>query len=458
MKTFQILSLLLLFFIASCSTSSIEDFVVGDNFIKDQTGVVMIDTLTIQSSTVKYDSITSNSSGRFLAGSNYNSFSGYKCVNSFLTMKFDDAIDDTEFVFDSICMVLNYDTYYSGDTTVTQTLSVHQLKEEMELDDNNRLYSTSKFSYNPVPLGTINLKPKPNSGDEVSIRLSDKFGNRLSEMIKDKKDTITTQDLFLKFFNGLVIKAQPNVNGAVIGFRTSDSGTTDETSTTTASSTDIKTKPEFRLYYHLSPNPDDKHDLYYKFSFVTDGIYFNQISGDASNSLIAGIENSDNERNSKLTNNNLLVQSGIQTFAKLKIPYLDNLLKIGKNSAMVGASLRLYPIKGTYSSTSNLPDSLYVYSADRKNKLISQITIPGSTSDYVYARLTIVKEVEETVYYEVDVSSFIESELKEELETNHSLMIGYSPSATKKTAEHVILGGINSAKYSPYLNVYYYHN
>jgi hypothetical protein len=274
-------------------------------------------------------------------------------------------------------------------------------------------------------------------------------------MIKDKKDTITSQDLFLKFFNGLVIKAQTQTKGAIIGFRAADSGSTEDTGT---AASDIEPKPEIRLYYHLSPNPDDVHDLYYKFSFVTDGIYFNQISGDSSGSLLEGIENTSNEQSSKLTGNNLLVQSGIQTFAKLKIPYVDNLLKIGQNSALVGATLRMYPVKGTYSSTDNLPDSLYIYSADRKNQLIAQVTIPGSTSDYAYARLTIQKEVEETVYYEVDLSSFVESELKEELETNLSLMIGYGSSITKKSAEHVVLGGANSGKYSPDLNIYYYHN
>lgn len=453
MKTFQILSLLLALFTVSCSTSSIEEFVLGDNFINDQTGVVMIDTLTIQSSTVKYDSIISNSSGRFLVGSNYNSFSGYKYANSFMTMKFDDAIEYTKFEFDSICLVLNYDTYYSGDTTITQTIDVYQLQEQMELED-SYLYSTSNFSYNPVALGSVNLKPQPNSHEELSIRLSDKLGTRLTEMIKEKKDTITTQDLFLKFFNGLVIKARTQTKGAIIGFRAADSGSTEDTGTTS----DTETKPEIRLYYHLSPNPSDLHDLYYKFSFVTDGIYFNQISGDATGSLLENIGNTNNERASKLTGNNVLVQSGIQTFAKLKIPYIDNLLKIGQNSALVGATLRLYPIKGTYTSTTNLPDSLYVYSADRRNQLIGQVTIPGSTSDYAYARLTIQKEVEETVFYEVDISSFIESELKEELETNLSLMIGYGSSITKKSAEHAVLGGANSGKYSPDLNVYYYHN
>ena len=455
MKTIQILSLMLILFLAvSCSISSVEDFVVGDNFIKDQTGVVMIDTLTIQSSSIKYDSIVSNSSGSFLVGSNYNYFSGYKSSNSFLTMKFDDAIEDTEFVFDSLRLVLNYNTYYAGDTTVTQTLSVYQLQEQMELTD-TYLYTTSNFKCDPTPLATINLKPKPNSHKEVSIKLPNKLGNRLAQMIKSKNDTITTQDLFLKFFNGLAIKCEPNVKGAIVGFRTSDSGTTDETSTTKST---IETKPEIRLYYHKDPNPNDVHDLYYKFSFVTDGIYFNQISGDSSNSLLDGISETNNERSSKLTNNNTLLQSGIQVFTKLKIPYIDNLLKIGKNSALVGATLRLYPVKGTYSSSNLLPDTMYVYSADHRNKLINQITLPGSSTNYAYAYLTIQKDVEETVFYEIDVSGFIESELQQELETNLSLMIGYGSSAAKKTAEHVILGGANSGKYSPELNVYYYHN
>ena len=455
MKTIQILSLMLILFLSvSCSISSVEDFVVGDNFIKDQTGVVMIDTLTIQSSSIKYDSIVSNSSGSFLVGSNYNYFSGYKSSNSFLTMKFDDEIEDTEFVFDSLRLVLNYNTYYAGDTTVTQTLSVYQLQEQMELTD-TYLYTTSNFKCDPTPLATINLKPKPNSHKEVSIKLPSKLGNRLAQMIKSKNDTITTQDLFLKFFNGLAIKCEPNVKGAIVGFRTSDSGTTDETSTTKST---IETKPEIRLYYHKDPNPNDVHDLYYKFSFVTDGIYFNQISGDSSNSLLDGISETNNERSSKLTNNNTLLQSGIQVFTKLKIPYIDNLLKIGKNSALVGATLRLYPVKGTYSSSNLLPDTMYVYSADHRNKLINQITLPGSSTNYAYAYLTIQKDVEETVFYEIDVSGFIESELQQELETNLSLMIGYGSSAAKKTAEHVILGGANSGKYSPELNVYYYHN
>jgi hypothetical protein len=428
---------------------------VGDNFIRNQTGIAMTDTLTIQSSTIKYDSIISNSAGRFLLGSNFNYFSGYKTANTFMTIKFDDTIDRTEFVFDSLSLVLYYDTHYSGDTTVAQTFSVFRLQEQMELIDESNLYTTSNFKHSATPMGSIRLKPRPNSHQKVSIRLSDQFGRRLSQMIKDKNDTLGTQELFLKFFNGLVIKSESNVKGAVVGFRTAGSETTDGESTST---TNVETKPEIRLYYHLSPNPNDIHDLFYKFSFDAEGIYFNQISGDASNSLLDGLSGTNNERVSKLTNNNTMVQSGVQTFTKLKFPYAGNLLKTGQNLTPVGAILRLYPVKGTYSKSSDLPDSLYVYSADRRNQLQGQITLPGSTNKYVYANRIITKEVEETVFYEIDLSGFIENELKEVQETNRSIMVGYGPAAAKKTAGHVILGAANSGKYKPVLNVYYYHN
>ncbi len=456
MKTFQVLSFLTSLFLLSCSVSSLEDFVVGDNFIKDRTGVVMIDTLTLTTSTVKFDSVISNSSGRLLVGSNYNEFTGYKRSNSFFQMEFSDAVTNTNFVFDSLCLILNYDKYYFGDTTVTQTISIHRLREEMELNSTtNYLYSTSNFTYDANPIGTLTFKPRPNSNKEISIHLSDKLGARFTKMIQDENDSLTSQTLFLKVFNGLVIQSEQNIKGAVIGFGTttaSSSEVSGETVTTAANC------PEFRLYYHLSPNPDDLSDLYYTFSFISSGIYFNQISGNSAGSLTEAISASGNELNSKLTGNAMVVQSGIQHFAKLKIPYVDNLLWMGENSAFVGATLKLYPEKGTYKNSADLPDSLYIYTSDRKNQVTGQVLAPGSTSSYVYVTKTIVEEVEETVYYEADLSTFVANELSEELETNRSLMIGYNSSVAKKTADHVIFGGSNSGKYKPVLHVYYYHN
>lgn len=455
MKTLHVLLIVLTALSFSCSTSSVEEFVVGENFIHDTSGIMLIDTMTIKSSSFKYDSIISNSAGRLLTGSNFNSFSGYKTANAFFEMKFDDDIINTSFVFDSLCLILNYDQYYSGDTTVSQTINIHQLTQEMELGDDSYLYNTSSFKTNATALGSVTFKPKPMTNKSLSIRLSDTLGKRLAEMIKQKRDTITSEDLFMSFFKGLMLKTVSETKGAIVGFGVSSADVSDGTS---SSSTSTESNlPEMRLYYHLSPNPNNERDLYYTFSMRTDGIYFNQIQNNSSGTVLENIADTNNELGSGQTNNYSFIQSGVQYFTKIDIPYVDNLLQIGKNAAFISASIKLYPVKGSYKKSSDLPNTLYVYSADRLNKLKSQLTLPGTT-DIAYASLNIISGIEETVYYSIDISSFIDTELKEELETNSSLMIGYESGEAKKTAGQFTLGGPRSGIYSPKLSIYYYHN
>lgn len=449
MKLFLSIGFLLVLTMVSCTISTIEDFVVGDNFITDNTGIVMLDTFTIKSATVRLDSIVSNSSDRFLVGSNYNDFSGYKSTNSIMQINFDDEINYTEIVFDSINLILYYDTYYFGDTTVTQTFTVHQLEEELEPAEDGYLYSTTQFKYNKTPLGSIRLQPRPFSHKSLSIRLSDAWGNKLTKMIMQKNDTIIYGSIFSSFLYGLMIKCQPEVKGAVVGFRTTDSSNDDEDK--------VETKPEIRLYYHLSSNPENLTGLYYKFSFNGDKMYFNQITDFKGTSLIENISESNNELSSDLTNHQSLIQSGVQIFSKYTFPYIDKLRLSTGNPAFIGATLTLYPVKGTYDKD-RLPDSLVVYNVNNKNILTSQLTLQGSTSNMAFARLHVTEDIEQTVYYSIDVGQFIDSELKNELETHQSLVIGFNSTTSKKTADHMILGGPKSGKYAPELNVYYFHN
>ncbi len=458
MRTSQIFVLLLFIALTSCTISEIEDFVVGDNFISDRTGITMIDTMTLQTSILKFDSISSNSAGRLLAGSNFNTFSGFKKSDAYFEMVFDGSVSYTDFVVDSVCMIMNYDAYSAGDTTTVQTFSIYELSERMALDENDYLYTTNSFDHFTKPLGSILLKPKPNSTKEISIRLNDQFGERLAKLIREENDTLFSSELFKDFFNGICIHTQENVKGAVFGIQVTDTDDTESTDSDTETATSTtSTVPEIRLYYHLKVNPNDLSDLYYKFSFDSEGIYYNQISGNAANTPMEGLGGESAERNTKQTANLLFAQSGIQVFSKINVPHLDNLLWMGEKSAFIGATLRLFPVKGTYTSSASLPDSLYVFTVDKKNNITSQLTNPGTETN-AFALLTIEKDVEETIYYEVDISSFIDTELKEELETINSLLIGFGSAKAKTTAEHLILGASNSGKYSPQMNIYYYHN
>jgi hypothetical protein len=95
---------------------------------------------------------------------------------------------------------------------------------------------------------------------------------------------------------------------------------------------------------------------------------------------------------------------------------------------------------------------------------MGQVTLPGQTDKYVLLKLgrdaykKIITDDKDRIFYEVDISAFIEAELAEQLETTNSLFIGFGSTNSKKTAQHVILGGANSGKYSPALSVFYYHN
>lgn len=448
--------LLLTFFLLlfSCSISDIEDFVVGDNFVNDDTGVMLIDTVSIQTSTVKFDSVSSNSTGRILVGSNYNSFSGYRSSAAFMQMVFTDNISNKTIAFDSLCLVLSYDSYYSGDTTVRQTFSVHRLLEPLEANKNELVYTTTQFRYDPTPLGAITAAPTPRKSAKMSIRLSDELGERLTGLIVAKKDTVTSESLFLSFFKGLVVKTDENIKGAAVGFRTSSSSS----SNSGTSTADLPAAPEMRLYYHLNPNPDNQTGLYYKFVFSSDRAYYNQINDNPEGTVLDNLSQSGNELSSGATEDMIFVQSGVQLFSKFRFPHLDNLLSIGENSGFLAARLILHPLKGTYRRYSDLPDSLYIYSSERKNKLSEQVLLPGSTDNYALATVKVVREVEETVTYEADVTEFIKSELEETLETRKSMMIGYGESVSGKELKTVVFGGAGSGKYSPELKIYYYHN
>lgn len=454
MKAYRLLFLSFFLVLFSCSISNIEDFVVGDNFVSDDTGVMMIDTLSIRTSTVKFDSISSSSTGRLLVGSNYNSFSGYKSSAAFMQMVFTDNISNKTIAFDSLCLVLSYDSYFSGDTTVRQTFSVHRLLETLEPNKNDIVYTTTQFGYDPTPLGVLTTAPKPRGSAKMSIRLSDELGERLTGLVVAKNDTLTNESLFLSFFKGLVLKTGENIKGAAVGFRTSSSSS----SNSGTSTSDLPSAPEMRLYYHLDPNPDNQTGLYYKFVFSSGSAYFNQIADNKTGTVLENIEQAGNELSSGETGDKIFVQSGVQLFSKFRFPHLDNLLTIGENSGFLAARLILHPLKGTYSKYSELPDSLYIYSSERKNKLSEQVKLPGSSSVYALARVRVVRDVEETVTYEADVTEFIKSELEESLETSKSMMIGYGESVSGRELKTVVFGGAESGKNAPELKIYYYHN
>lgn len=60
----------------SCNLSNIEEFQLGANFVNSNAGVVLIDTMLINTSTVRFDSIGTSGVKSLLIGGYTNNFTG----------------------------------------------------------------------------------------------------------------------------------------------------------------------------------------------------------------------------------------------------------------------------------------------------------------------------------------------------------------------------------------------
>ena len=100
--------------------------------------VYFIDTLSVVSSTVVVDSLDTSSSGRILIGSYEDEYFGQISSQSYMQfgLQLSDetgaveswSVED-DAVFDRVELVLYYDNYYYGDTTLNQSIEVFQLSD-----------------------------------------------------------------------------------------------------------------------------------------------------------------------------------------------------------------------------------------------------------------------------------------------------------------------------------------
>jgi len=111
---------------------------------------------------------------------------------------------------DSIVLSLLYSGSY-GDTNYTQTISVHKMTEYMYFD--SAYYSTRNFTYDPTPIGTAMIAPRPNTNvvvgsDTVSPRIRIHLDKSIADSIMalNGQSQLSTNELWVQYFKGLYIK------------------------------------------------------------------------------------------------------------------------------------------------------------------------------------------------------------------------------------------------------------
>ena len=423
--------------IVSCGTDTdTGEFVVGSDYLAVNNKVILIDTLTVEMSTINFDSLVTSNKSRILVGNYDDPLFGKVKSNSYFQLASDSysliSTTDTEaanYVFDSISMILKYDNYYYGDTTKVQTFDIHRLTQKVKPNtDDDSFYNNSVLSYSSESLGTISYKPRPLEKDSINIKMDAAFGEALFQKLKTREITDFTS--FSEYLKGLVLVPTTTNSSSVIGFNLSS---------------------KVRLYY--SKYQGDAEDSFIKDFTVLDAAkQFNAISLDKSGTLIQNLPASNSNLSSLLTNNQGYIQSGTGVACRIDFPNIKQLKYISDNGAIVDAELILKPVNNSYSDNYPLSDSLQVYVADKLNRISG--TLNTSAGKPLYATLNKKSdEFNENVLYSLSVGNFLQKEMLKQSDSRSSLV--FTLPTISKAVNRLVLGDQKHLNNKIQLKIYY---
>lgn len=425
--------------ILSCGTDTDSgEFVVGSDYLAVNNKVILIDTVTVDLSTINFDSLVTSNQSRILVG-NYEdpifgkiksesyfrlSSSNYNLINNG---------SDTEavnYVFDSISMILRYDNYHYGDTTKVQTFDIHRVLQTIKpKTDDVSFYNNSTLTYGSESLGSISYKPRPVEKDSINIKMDPVFGEALFQKIKKKE--VTDLDSFTEYLKGLVLVPSTSNSSSVIGFNTSTS--------------------VVRMYYSKYQGEDEK-SYFIEFSIGDATKQFNSISSDKTGTLIQNLPISSSKLSSSLTNRQGFIQSGAGVACRIDFPNIKQLRYIADKGTIVDAELILKPVTNTFSKEYPLADSLSIYVADNLNRISSVLL--NSAGATVYGRLNQkTDEFNENIGYSISVGGFLQKEVTKQSDSRSSLILTLP--GISKSVNRIVLGDQKHLNNKIQLKIYY---
>ncbi len=399
-------------------------FTLGEEFIESQTDLNAIDTFSVSFSTVILDTVATSGTGSLLIGNYRDDIFGKITSHGYFQIGIPESFDvEEDDVYDSLRMVIKYNNYFFGDTTQSQKISIHQLTENIELDDDNVITSETSFSYDPDPIGSIVYTPRPNNPvDSLIIQISDVIGLDLFSKLKDNSEILTDDETFINYFHGLVLVADEGYEGSIIGFN--------------ASQSDAK----LVLYTRRSAELTAER-INYEFGLASTSKQFNHIIHDFTSTQLSLLIDQRNKLSSIETDGLSFVQGGIGVIVKINFPSLGEILLFDKGT-ILKAQLSISPLPNN--NGFDLPSILYLYESDKLNRMISTVTSSTLTVDELYN--------EETAY-SFDITEYLSDELADSyVDPEEGLLITLSPNDLKTTFGRLIVDAQNQ---NSELKIYY---
>ncbi len=326
-------------------------------------GVYQVDTSSVESTTLREDSLRTSNSSSNLVGCIYDPIFGLT-TSSFVAqaalvtenINFGDTL-----TLDSVVLSLKYDYFY-GDTSRDFSLEVYELNTKLSKD--SVYFNTFNPSVSSTLLGSKQFKPRPLSAitsnewlggkDSVvtipaaeRIRLSDAFGQKI--LSESGKPGIANNANFWDFFKGFLVKSPncpPSGEGCMLGFN-------------------LRNVNSVVSLYYKQGSSRKRFDFVLAPNGATANIYRSERNG--------SIESILGQVNPASGNSFMSGLAGYKT--KLLFPYLDSLSR--NNKILINkAELVLSPVEGLLPSLFTRPASLVILASDSTgaNSLVADAT------------------------------------------------------------------------------------
>lgn len=319
-------------------------------------------------------------------------------------------IFDKNVSFDSLELILKPNGNFYGDSSLPIKISVHELTEKVNTENiNGYFYNTSSLSYKPTPLCQQSITVYGQTGSVISVRLPDTLGQRWLEMFRTNDENVSTQDFFINYFKGLYITADSTATNTIGYF---------------SPGTDSAL---IRLHYHELGLFSEAKVINFQYTAAKQ---FNHISFNYTNAAFASfIPNKKQDISSDLSAHQAFLNSNMMSYIKISFPDLLRLKESHPYIKVLKAQLIIKPTASSYLAPYQLPSTLYLYTADESNTIVSAIYQTNLTTPTLQTGNLVIDELYgDDTRYTYDITSFINQKLSEGQFSNSSLLLSTSQS------------------------------
>lgn len=417
----------------SCSTEDRETptLEVGQEFTDTNVRVVTIDTFSVRLSTFKFDSINSSSNNRLLVGKYQDQIFGEVFSESYFELSATNYSlpDDAE--LDSIALILGYDRYFYNDTTQISQISIHQLLEDLEPEE-DVFYNTSRLKFDSVPVITRRYFPEPFDEDSLHISIPKQFGQEIFDLIQE--NDINDDDDLREIFKGFTLQPDLDIDGAVIGFSRNPERT------------------YLRFFYSVSEEFGDDEDTFDLFINGNIGLprAFNHIQSNVNGTPLEVLTEQDINLSSSDSGDLSYIQSGTGYATKIEFPTIRSIDELQGTGTVLGATLQLKPPRDSFGDTLPIKDSLNVQIVNSKN-VITEVLVNGNGA--VLGTLNQENLEFNDFFYQIPIGVFIDRELAEAPIIEDALVV--FPNNYNETVDRIVLEGEGSSDFEAKLLLTY---